>query len=45
MLPNVADDLAAHVLYMLKFVELILRRTTQEGVAIVNVGQNKSLKN
>ena len=45
MFPDVTDDMAAHVLYMLKFVKLILRRTSQEGVAVVNVRQNKSLNN
>ena len=39
--PNVTDDPAAHVLYMLKFFELILRRISQEGVAIVSVRQNE----
>ena len=38
MFPNVADNPAAHVLYMLKFVKLVFRRISQEGVTIVDVG-------
>ena len=45
MFPDVADDPAAHVLYALKFIKLILKRTHQEGVVVVDVGQNKSLNN
>ena len=36
--PDVADDLAAHVLYVLKFIKLILRGTNQKGIAVVDVG-------
>ena len=35
--PDVADDLATHVLYVLKFIELILRGTSQKGIAVVDV--------
>ena len=45
MFPDAADDPTAHVLYALKFIKLILRRTCQKGVAVVDVGQNKSLNN
>ena len=34
---NIADDLTAHVLYVLEFVKLVLRRASQEGVAVVYV--------
>ena len=32
---EVTDDSTAHVLYPLKFVQLKLRRTCQEGIAII----------
>ena len=33
--PNIADDSTAHILYALKLVNLVLRKASQEGVAVV----------
>ena len=38
MFPNVADDPAAHVLYMLKFVELVLQGAGYQRITVINVG-------
>ena len=35
--PNIADDSTAHILYVLEFVNLVLKRASQEGVAVVYV--------
>ena len=38
MFPDIADDPAAHVLYTLKFVELVSWGASWERITVVNVG-------